>query len=274
MDDTRNDTEPQPRHLTPDMVRALNHMLMGARKRPRRKARKTDRDVVVETLRANFRTIGRAHVDHSDAGPARYRMFAEWAALTFAPALAAARQETIEAEARTDAEAWHAALMIRIVAGPWPSSLDDDRVGMPLAVLYGEDQSAEAAGAARARSVAETLAMPPEPRKKRGRRRAEGVSRHLVAGAVSYCVSHGYPATRSSGRTVDCGCSLVAEALVPSDVWERYDAKRRAGAEKAVKNDWHAHWRWAVSVDAERVRAAEIAEAMRAGGAGAPDDSS
>ena len=271
MGDTRNDTETQPPRLTPDVVRALNDMMAQMRKRPRGGAPAADRDDVVETLRANFRIMGTARLDYSEAGPERYRLFAGWVALAPFPALAAARQETIEAAARTEREAWHAALMIRIVAGPWPSRLDDDRVGRPLPVLYGEDQSADAAGAARAASVAEVLAMPPERPEKRGRRKVAGESHHLVAGAVAYCVSHGYHATRSSGRTVDCGCSLVAEALVPADVWERYDEERRASAEKSVKDAWHAHWRWVERRGAERVRAAEIADAMRASRDGSPD---
>ena len=255
MSDTRKDTETQRLRITPKVVRAVNDLRAQIRKRPRSGACKTDRDVVVETLRKNFRLLRKVHrLDYSEAGPERYRLFAEWTALTPFPALAAARQETIEAAAHTEREAWHAALMIRIVAGPWPSPLDDDRVGRPLPVLYGEDQSADAADAARVASVAEALRMPHEPPAKRGRRKVPGDSRHLVAGAVSYCVSHGYKATRSSGRTVDCGCSLVAEALVPADVWERCNEKRRARAEESVRDAWHAHWREVERRGAERVR--------------------
>ena len=273
MSDTRKDTEtPRPR-VTPEVVRAINDLMAQIRKRPRGGACKTERDVVVETLRKNFRHLERVRrVDYSEAGPERYRLFAGWAALRPFAALAAARQETIEAAARTEHEAWHAALMIRIVAGPWPSPLDDDRVGGPLPELYGEDQSADAPGATRVASAAQLLAMPPEPPRKRGRRKVAGDSHHLVAGAVSYCASHGYHATRSSGRTLDCGCSLVAEALVPAEVWERYDEARRASAEKSVKDAWHAHWREVERLGAERVRAAEIADAKRAGGAGRSSD--
>ena len=257
--------------LTAEAVRALYDTFTDVRKRLRRGARTTDRGDVVKTLRAYFDAMGAAHVDYSEAGPARYRMFSEWAASAIIPALAAARQETIEAAARTDLEAWHAALMIRIVAGPWPSLRDDDnRIRMPFP-WDGDARGAEVAGAARATSVADTLAMSPEPPEKRGQRKAEGETRRLVAGAVSYCVSHGYYATRSSGRTLDCGCSLVAEALVPADVWERYDEERRASAEKSVKDAWHAYWRWVKRRSAERVRAVEIAGVSRASGASRKD---
>ena len=256
---------------TPDVVRELNERSMKKKKRPRRGVPATDPAIVVETLRTNFRNMGRARADDSEAGPARYQMFAGWAALTAFPALAAARQETIEAAAQIVREAWHAALMIRIVAGPWPSPRDDNSIGRPLPTLYGEAQSAEAAGAARVTSVADSLEMPPKPPGKRGRKEVAGETHYLVAGAVAHCVSQGYYATRfSDSRTVHCGFSLVAEALVPAKVWEGYDANRRARAEKSVKDAWHAYWRSVRRVSAEHVRAAELAQ--RASGAGRGDE--
>ena len=250
-------------------------LLRRPARRGLRRNRKPDRDAIVDTLRGYFKAVGNSrNVRHPEREPVRYRMFARWAAAAVnLPELAAVCRETIEADARKNSEAWHATLMIRIVMQAWRRCVDsdgedgdedDERIEMP--VPWDSDaRSTAAVGAASPASLAEIFDMPPPPVRRRPY--TDDETRKLVAEAVRYCLSHGYPATRHrDAMDNDCGCLLVAEALVPADVWKRTSQENRIAQAESVKRDWNAYRKWERRRSGEYIRAAQIRDGNRPGG--------
>ena len=142
---------------------------------------------------------------------------------------------------------------------------DDDRIEMPLP--WDRDaRSTTAAGGAYPASLADIFDMPLPPARRRPY--TDDETRKLVAEAVRYCLSHGFPATRQRDRMdIDCGCLLVAEALVPADVWKRTSQKNRIAAAESVKRDWNAYRKWERRRSGEYIRAAQICDGDHSGGA-------
>lgn len=273
------DSGRQPARITTELVVELHDIMARILSKPTRRGlrrnRKPDRDDIVKTLRGYFKAVGSSrNVRHPESEPARYRMFARWAAAAVIdPELASACRETVEADASKNPEAWHATLMIRIVMHAWrlyvdsdgeDGDEDNDRIEMPLP-WDSDARSAAAAGAAHPASLANIFDMPPPPVRRRSYTDYE--TRKLVAEAVRYCLSHGYFATRKPDRMdIDCGCSLVAEALVPADVWERTSQESRMAQAESVKRDWNAYRKWERRRSEEYIRAAQIRDGNRPGG--------
>lgn len=191
---------------------------MGTRHGP------TDPDAIVENLRAHFE----AKPAHVHPEPDRYARFAAWAvAAGSSPEseLAAVLRREIQTAARTNREAWHAELMIRIVTlAERPDDLGD------------LDDDVD--GSARPSSLADMLAMPLKPPGKRGRKPKDPEFPQLVAEPVKYCDDNGYKPTASSSTTKHWGCLLVAEALVSAKTWANMDADQRNNAERKVREAW------------------------------------
>ena len=138
------------------------------------------------------------------------------------------------------------------------------RASFPLS-QDSDARSAAAAGAAHPASLADIFDMPRPPVRRRSYTDCE--NRKLVAEAVRYCLSHGYFATRKLDRMdIDCGCSLVAEALVPADVWERTSQESRIAQAESVKRDWNAYGKWERRRSEEYIRVAQIRDGNRPGG--------
>ena len=288
----------QPHRTTAEQAAELSDVIQQLLKKPHPRARRspTDPDVVVKKLRAYFEGMGGKYVEHPEDEPARYRMFARWAAEAVThPELAVVYWGSIEAEAPIDREAWHAALMIRLVTGAWRLYADpydgpyigdpdddedggpdededededeDNHIEMPLP-WDPYARSTEPAGSARPSSIADRLAMPTEPSGKRGRRPKHPESLPLIVAAVRYCLSHGYYATASSADTEHWGCLLVAKARVSADEWAGMCCNQRDYAEQKVRDEWFAYWTWDREEQAKRIRALQIADEEHARASG------
>ena len=268
----------QPAPMTAETVAVLHDAMRRISSRPARnrgvrRNRKPDRAAIVNTLRGYFQAVGNHHrVHYRDS--ARYRMFARWAAAAVIdPELASACGETIAVDASKNLEAWHATLMIRIVMQAWRRCVDSDdedsdedaeRIEMPLP-WDSDAKSTAAVGAASPASLKDTYDMPPPPVRRRPY--TDDETRKLIAEAVRYCLSHGYPATRGHDRMdIDCGCLLVAEALVSADVWKQISQGNRIAQAESVKRDWNAYRKWEQRRSGEYIRAAQIRDGNRPGG--------
>ena len=273
----RRDSGRQRAPMTAESVAMLHAAMRRISSRPTSnrglpRNRKPDRAAIIDTLRGYFKAVGNSrNVRHPESDPARYRMFARWAAAAVIdPELASACRETVEADASKNPEAWHATLMIRIVMQAWRRCVDsdgedgdedDERIELPVP-CDSDARSTAAVGAAHPASLSDIFDMPSPPLRRRPY--TDDETRKLIAEAVRYCLSHGYFATRRRDRMdIDCGCSLVAEALVPADVWERTSQQSRIAQAKSVKRDWDAYRKWERRRSEEYIRAAQIRDGNR-----------
>ena len=278
--------ERQPHRTSAEQAAKLSDAIEQLFKKPHllEGRSRADPDVIVEKLRAFFEEMGGKYVEHPEDEPARYRMFARWAAEAAThPELAVVFRGSIEAEAPINREAWHAALMIRLVTGAWRLYADpydgpyigdpnydedgspdkdedeDNHNEMPLPRDFAA-RSTEPAGGARPSSIADRLSMPTEPPGTKGRRPKHPESLPLIVAAVRYCLSNGYYATASSGKTEHWGCLLVAEARVSADEWAGMSCNQRDNAERIVRDEWFAYGKWDREEQEKRRRALQIAD--------------